>query len=209
MSFVPGTHFYRQKTKYTEPAPNLVTTIIMALQQAHNCKETPAKNDAVATRRGVGVEEGSKCWRHKALFSSYQYAPFVAQFRFGVWTASGQNCLVPFAMLSFMLVLQGVSGQENVKMRCYEGESYNRCCSDVLACLPKNMFIFTEKFNLLFMLIFLFNHFYLLLLHAAGSAATVIRASIDGIRAHAQSGDGPHESLNIDPFAGCPRETQF
>jgi len=27
MSFVPGTHFYRQKTKYTKPAPNPVPTI--------------------------------------------------------------------------------------------------------------------------------------------------------------------------------------
>jgi len=26
MSFVPGTHFYRQKTKYTKPAPNPVPT---------------------------------------------------------------------------------------------------------------------------------------------------------------------------------------
>jgi len=26
MSFVPGTHFYRQKTKYTQPAPNPVPT---------------------------------------------------------------------------------------------------------------------------------------------------------------------------------------
>ena len=26
MIFVPGTHFYRQKTKYTKPAPNLVPT---------------------------------------------------------------------------------------------------------------------------------------------------------------------------------------
>jgi len=59
------------------------------------------------------------------------------------------------------------------------------------------------------MLIFLFNHFYLLLMHAAGSAATAICTSIDGIRAHAQSGDGTHESLNQDPIAGCPRENQF
>ena len=27
MSFVPGTHFYRQKTKYTKPAPNPVPTL--------------------------------------------------------------------------------------------------------------------------------------------------------------------------------------
>ena len=29
MSFVPGTHFYRQKTKYTKPAPNPVPTTMV------------------------------------------------------------------------------------------------------------------------------------------------------------------------------------
>jgi len=37
MSFVPTTHFYRQKTKYTKPAPNPVpTTIICVLPNNKN-----------------------------------------------------------------------------------------------------------------------------------------------------------------------------
>lgn len=48
-----------------------------------------------------------------------------AKFRGGwsVWNKKG--CLV-LAALSLMLAVQCVEGQEDVKMKCYEGESYNR-----------------------------------------------------------------------------------
>ena len=47
-----------------------------------------------------------------------------------VWRENGSLALV--AAVSFMLALQRAEGQDAVKMKCYEGVSYNRCCSSCL-----------------------------------------------------------------------------
>jgi hypothetical protein len=47
-----------------------------------------------------------------------------------VWRENGSLVLV--AVVSFMLALQRAEGQDEVKMKCYEGVSYSRCCASCL-----------------------------------------------------------------------------